>query len=184
MPLVAKQKNLQKILNQLNVVSLAFLFFVALFLGIGQAWKLQPPDVIQSQWIVFGISSLIFLAIFTLSHKKKSKPSYYYILILGQIINYIVFVSYIIYAQRGMASPAVILYVIPVLFAAATRASWAVITTAFITGISYCLSVYKYFSDFPSEGYKAEMYGRMLFYFLILMLVSRIIHVLISNKDS
>ncbi len=183
MPLVSKQQKLPGLLNQLNLVSIGFMALFIVYLGIGQAWRLQPPDIIRNQWIAVTITTFIFLLILGLSQKRKASTGYYYLLVFSQITTYLGFISYVIYAQRGMASAAVILYTIPVLVAAVTKASWAVISTAFLAGTSYCLAAFKYFSDYPSEGYKAELYGQMIFYFCVLLLLSRLVHVLLSEKS-
>ncbi|MCA9342682.1 hypothetical protein KC950_01560 [Candidatus Saccharibacteria bacterium] len=183
MPLLSKHKKFPNLLRQLNIISFCFIIFFSIFLGVNQAWKLQTPDVIKNQWIALLITATLFLIILILSLKKKASHGYYYSLVFSQIVTYTAFISYIIYAQRGMASSAIILYVIPILIAALTRASWVVITTSVLAGASYSLSAYKYFADFPSEGYKAELYGQMLFYFLILILIGRLVHIALVENN-
>lgn len=183
MPLVSKKQKLPTLLKQLNIVAFSFVLLFATFLGINQAWRLQTPDVIKNQWIALVVTAIIFLIILLLTQTSLARNSNYYLLISGQIITYICFISYVIYAQRGMASSAIILYTIPIIVSAVTLASWAVITTAVISGVFYCLAAYKYFSDFPSEGYKAELYGQMFFYFMIMLVIARLIHVVLLEKS-
>lgn len=183
MPLVSRQQKLPRILDQLNLIALFYVIFSGIFLGIYHAWKIQTPSVLYYQWVAFGMLSLVLFATFVLS-KRKGSDNYYYLLIAVQILTYITYISYIVYTQRGMASSAIILYIIPILIAAVTRASWVVFGTAILSATAYCLSAIKYFKDFPSEGYKAELYGQMLFYFLILLLVARLIHVVLAQKNS
>lgn len=161
---------------------MGFITLFIIYLSIVQAWKLQPSDIIKNQWIATTLTTLVFLLVLGLTQKKKASIGYYYSLVFCQIVAYLSFISYIIYAQRGMASAAVILYAVPILVAAVTKASWAVISTAILAGTSYCLAAFKYFSDYPSEGYKAELYGQMLLYFLVLLLIARLIHVILSEK--
>jgi hypothetical protein len=80
--------------------------------------------------------------------------------------------SFHVYIQRGMASKAVFLYVIPLIVAACLQRKSALIATSLVCIAAYTLSAIAYFVLNFNEGYKLELYGEIGFYSGMLLFVS------------
>lgn len=174
--------NLIHTTKSIAIVSVGFSVLFASLIGIYQAWKLQTPEVISQQWTAIALAFVSFFGLLIASLRKNATAGYYYGINVAQIVTYLAFITFIIYSQRGMASTAIILYTIPILIAAVTRATAAVFITAGLSLTTYCLAALKYFRDFPSEGYKVELYGQLYFYSILLLVIASLIVLLLINK--
>jgi len=167
-----KEKLLTSATKKSAITTLLFIVSFASFLLANQLWKLQTPDVLRRQLIATGIVAVFFILLAIFSFKKRSTYSFNISILLMQSLIYVAFVSYAIYNQRGMASTAVILYAIPIISIAISRTAVAIFTVSAASIFGYTLATFKYFQDFPSEGYKIELYGQIAFYSFVLLLIA------------
>lgn len=91
--------------------------------------------------------------------------------------------AYSIYAERGMASNSVILFTIPLIIVALEYSGKALLATTALCSAIYAGTAIKYFKDYPSEGYKVELYGGIVFYVSIIFLISALLWVLVRSKN-
>jgi len=85
---------------------------------------------------------------------------------------------------RGMASRAVLLFCLPIAMSAALRSKTALYGTAAVSAMAYSLAAIKYFMDYPSEGYKVELYGDVLFYSALFFVLAAMLSALAINRNS
>lgn len=151
---------------------------------IFKLWKLITPEILIQRWVISLLVFSITLALWWYSRSRNLSPTYYKGIILIQIIMYLAIGSYSIYTERGMASNSIILFTIPLIIIALEFSTKALFATATLCSMVYATSAIKYFKNFPSEGYKVELYGGIAFYVSILYLISALLWVLITSKTT
>ncbi len=171
-------------LASLRTARLGFVFIAVYILStaIYQAWRLLTPNALQTRWFVILAVMSINATLWWFSHKPRLRPSYYRGIIFLQIAMYIGIATYSIYAERGMASNAIILYAIPLIIVALEYSGRALAFTALVCSGAYAAAAIRYFNMFPSEGYKVELYGGIIFYSGILFVLAALLWVLIRSK--
>lgn len=177
---IMSKTNTKKLqLATLRTARLGFVFtaIYALSVGIYQAWKLITPELLQVRWTIVAILFGVNVVLWWSSRAPKFTNLYYKGIIFLQIITYIALAGYMIYAERGMASNAIILFVIPIVIAATELNTISLITTATIATGTYAYAAIRYFNEFPSEGYKVELYGGIVFYGAVLYFISALLWV-------
>ena len=160
--------------------------FIAIYvvsIGIYDAWNLVTPDKLRERWLIALILLVINTTLWFFSKKRKLAPLYYQGIIFLQICMYLGVATYSIYAERGMASNAVILYAIPLSIAAIAYSGKILLLTAFASSAAYTGAAILYFRQFPSEGYKVELYGGIVFYTAIFFLLSGLLWVLVRSRN-
>lgn len=167
-----------------NTAKLGFVFIgiYAFSTLIYRAWKLLTPDILHTRYTIILLLLAVNLTLWLFSRKPKLAPLYYQGIILLQIAMYIGIASYSIYSERGMASNSIILYVIPIVIIAMEYSAQALLLVTTICASSYALAAFEYFKKHPSEGYKVELYGGIVFYAAIMYLISALVWVLVRSK--
>lgn len=142
---------------------------------IYDAWKLITVHDLAHRWevgtiLIVASSLLWYAASYKNSSDRHSKKILVSILFLD-----ILFASYEVYTYRGMASRAIILFILPIIISGFLRTKRAIFTTATIVTAVYWLVGIEYFANHPSEGYKAELYGTLFFYGAIFYIAAALI---------
>lgn len=160
--------------------------FVAIYSAttlIYKLWKLVTPDILLQRWII----SLVVLSVVTLlwwySKSRNLSPVYYKGIIFLQIMMYLVVGSNSVYMERGYASNSVILFTIPLVIVALGYSGKALAATATLCSLVYSFIMIQYFKNFPSEGYKVELYGGIVFYVSVIYLITALLWVLVRSKN-
>lgn len=183
-----KQKNDSKRLQlaSLRTTKLGFVFVTiyALSTLIYQLWKLMTPEVLMQRWLISVLVLTVITSLWWYSRSRNLSPAYYKGIIFLQIIMYLAIGAYSIYMERGMASNSIILFTIPLIIIALEYSGKALFATATLCSLVYATSAISYFKNYPSEGYKVELYGGILFYVSILYLIAGLLWVLIRSKNS
>src|SRR5690606_10929252 len=91
------------------------------------------------------------------------------------ILADILIASFSVYTQRGMASRAVLLYIIPILVAASLGKRVVLFGAALLGIAAYTTTAIMYFVLNFNEGYKVELYGEIGFYSAIFLLVASLL---------
>lgn len=170
---------MKKYLSQIhtNVLKVSRLHFVYAFLMVLQlmlydATKLQTPQVIMQRWIMSSFLVLTTTVIWYLVRTKLFKISSLQLATLALILVDILIAAYSVYSQRGMASRAVFLFLIPLLTSAALQTRAAIFGTLALCIATYSTTSVVYFVSHFNEGYKVELYGEVGFYCSMLTLVA------------
>lgn len=168
----------------ISVISIFFAFAFVGFMSANQAWGLQTQEVLNIQWIGLAISTIVFIILAVLAFRPKKSYAYYVSVLLLQSITYIILISVIVYYQRGMASNAIVLYCLPLISVMISRTAVAIFAVSVASILGYALAILKYFQDYPSEGYRIELYGQMLFYAFIMLLIAYVAKIALDYLDS
>ena len=154
---------------QTNTVRVARLHFVYVLVFAASiiaydAWKLITSQALIDRWTVAVIMLAVTTAVWFLSRNTQQPARVYQLLLFALITMDMAFAGYAVYFGRGMSSRGVALFAIPIIVSALyLRRSAIFATAALCTGV-YSYSAIRYFTDHPSEGYKVELYGDLLFY--------------------
>lgn len=156
----------------LRTVRLHFYFLLACAgaLITFEAWNLITHQASLWRWTYLaGLAIVCCLVWFYLKCYARAVSALTratYVLIVADII----FAGLNVYAQRGMASKAVMLFVLPLLVAAQLKDRATLLVTAGLSVVAYSLAAIRYFYTFYGEGYRVELYGEVGFYSLLLVI--------------
>jgi hypothetical protein len=153
----------------LRVVRLAHIhfFYIAAFAAsviVFHASNLVPPDSILERWKWVAFMLSITTVVWYFARQKSDNLTLQKGLVFTLVLMDIGLASFLVYADRGMASLAVALYAVPILTSSALASRSAILATASLSTAAYALVAVKYFVDFFNEGYKAQLYSTVGFY--------------------
>jgi len=171
--------------NLLNVVRLHFVYALlfAIQIIVYDAWKLITPEAVLERWIVAAMLFVVATVVWYLAHNKNIAAKFYRGLLLALILADIGVASFSVYTQRGMASKAVVLYVLPIMVSAVLASRAAILATAALCIAAYFTTAVSYFVLNFNEGYKIELYGEVIFYSAFFLLLASLMKVIISPKE-
>lgn len=157
-----------------------FLAAYALIIIIFDAAKVITPHMILERWIAFALMLATVTLVWYLAHDRSASALYLKRLTFLLITAGIAMATYNVYAQRGMASRAVMLFAIPIITSAILLSRSAIFAVAAFCATAYVTAAVLYFTLHFNEGYKAELYGEVGFYiavfFTLASLLATIIH--------
>lgn len=145
------------------------------------ASKLITPEVVLKRWVVAAILVLTAAVCWYVVRLNDSTHRIHQLAWLLIIVDTAV-ASFSIYTQRGMASRAVLLFIIPILVAATLQRKGAIYLTAIIAAVTYIVTAIAYFTLNFNEGYKVELYGEIFFYSAMLFAVAGMTWSLVRTK--
>lgn len=155
--------------------------FMAVQLIIYDASKLVTPEVLLKRWIYTGILVVVASICWYFARLNKQFSAIRnlaWVLIMTDII----IGALLVYSQRGMASKAIILFILPILVAGALHRMGAIYLTAILAVVAYTISAISYFVLNFNEGYKTELYGEIIFYSSIILVISAMVWTLVKHK--
>ncbi|MCA9331900.1 hypothetical protein KC968_03095 [Candidatus Saccharibacteria bacterium] len=168
--------------DTLRIARVHFLYGLAFAASIivYDASKLIPPDAVLSRWKYTVSFLLISTIVWYLARARKDNASLQKLLIALLVCTDILFASLLVYADRGMASPALALYFVPISTVAILLSRSALLATAALCSIAYAFTTMKYFVDFFNEGYKVQLYSTIGLYsamfFVVALLLNAVVH--------
>ena len=171
---------------QTNTVRIARLHFVfvAVFAAsviAYDAWKLITAQALIERWSVAVAMLTITTIVWFVARNTALSANIYKSLLMVLIAMDILVAGFSVYAGRGMASRGVALFAIPIAVAAVTLSRSALYATATLCAAAYSYAAIKYFTDFPSEGYKVELYGDLLFYSASFFILAGLLWVVVRS---
>lgn len=154
---------------QLAVLRLArvhFLFAAATAIAFiaADGGQLVTSEVVSQRWIILAVMLGATILAWYLAHGNLRAQAYYQVLILAMVVADIIFVTYLIYIDRGMASRAVALYALPIATAGALLNRSAIYGTAALSTTAYVAVATRYFYVHFNEGYRVELYTTLGLY--------------------
>lgn len=150
---------------------------------IYDASKLITPDVLLKRWIAVSILVITAGTCWYVTRLRQG-TTYLPRAAAALIAVDIALAAFSVYTQRGMASRAVFLFVIPILVAAVFRRKGAIYLTALISATTYLATAVAYFVLNFNEGYKVELYGEIGFYSAMLFAVGGLAWILAKENPS
>lgn len=148
------------------------------------ASNLVPPENILQRWQRAALMLVITTLVWYFARIKKDGPAFQKGLVFALVLMDIGFASFLVYAERGMASLAVALYAIPITVSALLLSRNAVLATASLCTAAYGLVTVKYFVDFFNEGYKVQLYSTIGFYGAVFFVLAFLLTTIIRKKGT
>lgn len=182
-----KQKHSHWLKNNLVRVSkVHFLLAIAYVVQIiaYDASKLITPDVVLKRWYWVAALTAVAAVVWYLARSQSGTTVTYKFLAWALIAADIAFATFNVYTQRGMASRAVLLFLIPILVSAILMSRVALFVTAILCVVAYTSASVAYFVNFFNEGYKIELYGEILFYSAVFLVAAGLLWPLVKAKQS
>jgi len=152
---------------------------------IYDSWNLLPHDAVSQRWsaacVLIGISIIVWFATKSL---RTSNDLYYRGMLYALVVADIIFASYNVFWERGMASKSVMLFAVPILVAAVARSRAALVATATLCVAAYSSATVRYFTLHYGEGFRVQLYGEILFYSALMFVFVAILAVLLRPSSS
>lgn len=128
------------------------------------AGQLVTSEMVSQRWVILAVMTFVTILAWYLAHGNMRAQSYYQVLLVAMVLTDIIFVSYLIYIDRGMASRAVALYSVPIATAALLLNRSAIYGAAAVSTVGYVLVATRYFYVHFNEGYRLELYTALGLY--------------------
>ncbi len=141
---------------------------------IYDAWQLIAPTAVLQRWVAILSLLAAVTAIWYLAHGNRDN-SYARRLVFYLALSDIAFASFAVYNQRGMASRAVALFVLPILVITSLRNRAAILAMSIFCSAAYIGAAVSYFVFHFNEGYKIELYGEVGFYCLVFITIGALL---------
>jgi len=148
------------------------------------AFGLITDDILLQRWIMASATLAVSAALWYIARSRSSHSRFYASLIWSFIILDIIFASFNVYTQRGMASRAVFLYVLPIIVSSLFLSRAAVYMSATLAAAAYSLTAVWYYVANPSEGYRIELYGEVGFYSALFFIVAALLWDIMRSKNT
>lgn len=156
----------------------------AVYIIAADATQLITPTLVYQRCLAAGLLLSLVGGIWYVARDKGRAANFYRFLLYALIVADIAFAGFNVYTQRGMASRAVLLFLIPIVVSALLLSRVATFFTAILSTAVYVLMAVKYFVDFFNEGYKAELYIEVAFYAAMFFIVAGLLTTLIRFKST
>jgi hypothetical protein len=160
---------------RLSRAHFAYVLILAGQIILYDAAMLISPDFVLKRWLVTAGLLVVTTIVWALAHQVNKSNQLYEKLIYALILADLAIASFSVYTQRGMASRAVLLYVIPIIVAASLGKRVALFGAALLSIAAYTTTAVMYFVLNFNEGYKVELYGEIGFYSAIFLLVASLL---------
>lgn len=177
-----EHSNSRSNLIRIAKLHMALATVLAVQIIIYDAGKLITPEAVLKRWIFTGVLAFSAVVVWYLARLNDTRT------VIRNLVWYliavdIIFASFSVYTQRGMASRAVLLFILPILVSSVLHRWGVIFLTAVLSVITYIVTAVAYFVLNFNEGYKLELYGEILFYSAVMLIIARIIWTLVRNKN-
>jgi hypothetical protein len=180
-------KKLANRVDQTAVLKVARLHFAfaglyVLTIIVSDAWNLIPPSVVLTRW-TYAATILFTTAVVWYAARSGGSDIFCRTLLWVFIVLDIGIATLSVFAQRGIASKSVMLFVLPLIVAAFLRSRVAIFAVAAMSTALYSLAAVRYFITSPGEGYKVELYAELFFYCGLFFVIAGLLNALARTKD-
>lgn len=151
------------------------IFLIALYTVqtiIFHASQVITPQVVMWRWQASGALLVIVVAAWLAAKNRHISINTYNLIIWLVILADLAFAAFNVYIQRGYASKAVALFIIPIVVASVLANRAALFATALLAIAIYTTTVISYFVLNFNEGYMSEMYGEIILYSGVFLLTA------------
>jgi hypothetical protein len=128
------------------------------------ASKIIAPDITKYRWIGVSIFLILIATVYYIYSLNTTNQKLQKVLLLFVSAVDIAFAAQNVYLTRGMASKAVLLFLLALVAAAFLRHLPTLLFVATVAAFVYISTAVSYFVNFFNEGYKVELYGEIGFY--------------------
>lgn len=157
-------KNLQAGVQKTTRIHFAY---VALYMASTMAfdtWNLITHEGIVLRWEAAALLLVLNAVCWYVARTAFATKLPYKLVIMALVIADIMFAAQNVTWERGMASKAVVLFIVPLVLSAVLQSRRAILATATFCFAAYSFVLVRYFHLHYGEGFKVELYGTILLY--------------------
>ncbi len=177
----AKTSWLEPIALRITRTHFAYVVFYGFALVIFDTWNLLTHDAAAERWLATGVLLVVTTLIWYAIRLPFLGKNRHFFLVWLLIIADILFASWNVYTQRGMASKAVALFIVPIVTAALLRSRSTLLAATSLSATSYALACIQYFYNHYGEGYRVELWGEVFFYAALFFVITWLLLVFITQ---
>ena len=169
-----------------KVTNVHFLYIAAYMLSVVvfDSWNLLTHEAVVDFWTAAGVMLVLNTLLWYLSRYRFTTDTAYRFTILALIVADIIFASFTVYWERGLASSSVILFAVPIVTAAVLRSRNTVLATATLCAAGYSIAAVRYFYQHYGESFRVELYGEIGLYSAVFFILAALVLILIKPADS
>lgn len=175
-------------LQRISLIHFLLIGAYAVQIIIMDASHVIVPEVVLERWIGVGILLSVVATVWYLAHNRNNSVATFKRLLFLLVTADIIFASFNVYIQRGMAARAVALYGLAIIVSALLLNRAALYFTAALSTAAYFGTTVAYFVLNFNEGYKVELYSEVMFYCLFFFVLAAVLAVVVrfggSTNDS
>lgn len=171
--------------SSVRIARVEFLF-ILLYAAVtiaSDAWHLIPAGLVLQRWMMLAAALAVNTIIWYAARSKVKSELYYRSLLYAQIIMNILIGAVIVYGQRGIASRAVALFLIPIVMSTVFLTRSALYATAALCASAYIFVTIRYQFLHPGEAYKVELYAEIALYCAVFFILAAILNVGIRSRS-
>ncbi len=164
-------------------VHFALVFVLASSIVIFDGWNYITLENALNRWMIVAALLVVNTVVWYASRNLGKKSGYYKALMLGLIVSDIAVAAMFVYNDRGIASPAVMLYAIPIATSAVLYSRRALFATAALCTAAYNLTVVSYFVLNFNEAITVQLYGTAALYSAVFFVIAALLWVVITPYE-
>ena len=145
-------------------------------------WNLYTHEAITQLWTAAGLMLAVNTVLWYVARMNFSSNNVYVAIILLLIVADIIFASYNVLWQKGLASKSVMLFAVPIITAAVLRSRSTLLATTTLCAAAYSTISVRYFFQHYGESYRVELYGTVGFYCALFFVLAGLLAVIILPR--
>lgn len=146
-------------------------------------WNLYTHEATAQLWTAGGIMLALNTVLWYVARMNFSNKNIYPLIVLMLIVADIIFASYNVLWQGGLASKSVMLFAVPIVVAAVLRSRSTLLATTTLCAAAYSTVSVRYFFQNYGESYRVELYGTVGFYCALFFVLAGLLAVIIVPRN-
>ena len=169
----------------IRVTRVHFLFIASYILAtiVFDSWNLYTHEAVSQLWTAAGILLAVNTVLWYMARIRFSSSSIYVVIVLLLILADIIFASYNVYWQRGLASKAVVLFTVPIVTSATLRSRSTLLAATLLSAAAYSTTSVRYFFHNYGEAYRVELWGTIGLYSALFFVLACLLLVIILPTE-
>ncbi len=164
-------------------IHFALVAILAVSIVIFDGWNYITLENALRRWTIVTAFFVVNTVVWYASRNPTKEQGYYKGLLFGLILSDIALATLFVYNDRGIASPGVVLYSIPIVTSAILYSRRALFAVAAICAATYNLIVVRYFVVNFNEAITVQLYGTSTLYGAIFFLLASLLWVVLTPYE-
>ena len=157
----------------------AFILSIVIF----DSWNLYTHDAVSQLWTAAGVLLVVNTVLWYVARMKFKNNSIYVAIVWLVILTDIIFASYIVYWQHGLASKAVVLFTVPIVTAAVLRSRSMLLAATTLCAAAYSTMSVRYFFHNYGLSYRVELWGTVGLYSALFFVLAGLLLIIVLPKE-
>ena len=168
-----------------RVTRVHFLYIAAYIAAtvVFDSWNLYTHKAVSQLWTAAGLMLVLNTVLWYFARMKFAGTSVYITIIWFLILADIIFASYNVFWQRGLASKSVMLFAVPIVTAATLRSRSTLLAATTLCAAAYSTVSVRYFFQNYGEGFRVELWGTVGLYSAVFFVLALLLMVIIKPTN-